>query len=469
MKKAAWMFGCILFIFLFVGCAVSAHDRIDRIVRRNNLVNAIIELDNIISLDPDSYFATLAELRRAELYYELGLEASRAYRANLAVRLFLLSNTDKADENIIGIFDEVIGNLDENQRTENVLLLYNYILRGFYLSPRIPEFRYKRMVLFRELGFDTQMIWEDFKLLYQYFPESDFVQTSSRLVNPFLINDIIDPIFASREHGNSIESIIEALLEIRSYPIEHVHYVNERIADLYIIMAENYVGMRRFLLAESNFLKALQFDASRMEYVGQRLTYVCNMFIEEGNALLLARDIDGAIEAYRRSFDIVPGFDAAVAAIARAEQRRRDIAEAEALFRESTALIRNRENEAALNALIRANRLDPLEIYQRNIAELRITIEIERDPQGYAMRIIEQYRNGALVAAVEEFRDSLFMVWGNQLRDSDWRPGRTIGQNRVEVRYDLLTPETNFYLLWHVNMRERTVTPLNRVTEGLLE
>ena len=242
-----------------------------------------------------------------------------------------------------------------------------------------------------------------------------------------------------------------------------------RIADLYIIMAENYVGMRRFLLAESNFLKALQFDASRMEYVGQRLTYVCNMFIEEGNALLLARDIDGAIEAYRRSFDIVPGFDAAVAAIARAEQRRRDIAEAEALFRESTALIRNRENEAALNALIRANRLDPLEIYQRNIAELRITIEIERDPQGYAMRIIEQYRNGALVAAVEEFRDSLFMVWGNQLRDSDWRPGRTIGQNRVEVRYDLLTPETNFYLLWHVNMRERTVTPLNRVTEGLLE
>jgi len=324
------------------------------------------------------------------------------------------------------------------------------------------------MALFKDLEIDTQLIWEDFKLLYQYFPESEYVSISSAIVNQFLIKDIINPIFARRDTETNLASIVNELIDIRTYPIAHVDYVSERIADIYIMIADNYIQRERYLLAEVNFMRALDFDSNRMEYVGQRLLYICAIFINEGNEFLLARDIDAAIRSYTQSFSIIPGYDRAVAAITHAEQRRRNIAEAETLFRESVALQRNRENEEALRLLRRANTLDPLEIYQRSIADLVITIEIERDPQGYAMRIVEQYRNGILFRAIDSFRDDLLLVWGNQLRDSGWRPGRTIGQNRLEVRYDLLTPDVNYYFIWHVNMRERTVTPLNRITEELV-
>ena len=39
----------------------------------------------------------------------------------------------------------------------------------------------------------------------------------------------------------------------------------------------------------------------------------------------------------------------------------------------------------------------------------------------------------------------------------------------MEIRYDLITPDSNNYLAWQVNMKDKQVIPLNRLTENLSE
>jgi hypothetical protein len=43
------------------------------------------------------------------------------------------------------------------------------------------------------------------------------------------------------------------------------------------------------------------------------------------------------------------------------------------------------------------------------------------------------------------------------------------GQYKYEARYDLLTPAENIYFAWQVNLRDRSVTPLNKISEQVMQ
>jgi hypothetical protein len=43
-----------------------------------------------------------------------------------------------------------------------------------------------------------------------------------------------------------------------------------------------------------------------------------------------------------------------------------------------------------------------------------------------------------------------------------------IGQYKYEVRYDILSPEENYYLAWNVNIRTKKVTPSNKISEKIM-
>jgi hypothetical protein len=57
----------------------------------------------------------------------------------------------------------------------------------------------------------------------------------------------------------------------------------------------------------------------------------------------------------------------------------------------------------------------------------------------------------------------------SDIRDSGWKLLLSSGQYRYEARYDLLTPNETFLYIWQINLRDRSVIPLNKLSEALME
>ena len=57
----------------------------------------------------------------------------------------------------------------------------------------------------------------------------------------------------------------------------------------------------------------------------------------------------------------------------------------------------------------------------------------------------------------------------NEIRDSGWKFMISSGQFKYEARYDLVTPTISYYYVWQVNLRDRSITPLNKLSEKLME
>lgn len=454
-------------IFLLTGCQTSKYNEINKIYQSGNYSLSIEEIDKLLLTEKNGYFQTLALLDRSEAYYRLGNNALERGNSSLAIRLFYLANSDKADERIIYAYELRIKDFNENNQIDNVFAVYNYIINNLYNSPRVPEYLFKRMELNLSHYKDKEKVWEDFKLLVHQYPDNSFIEPAAELVNTFLKNNI-DLIFAQKENEQYIDNILSELLYIRSFPTAFTDYINEKIADLYIYYAEQFILQKRYIQAEEYFRKALTYDETEKDYVEKRLNSVCDLFIEEGNEFLKNREIDLAIRSYRRSFRIIPDYEKAITAINKAEQKRKDINAAQSLFAEGQQLQRSKKNEEALKTYRQAFALDPLDTYQRAISEVSNIIEIEKNPQEFALKIIKEHSNGSIEKAVSKLRDELFDLWGRDLRDTGWRAVRAVGIYRMEIRYDLVTPESNYYLAWQVNMRDKQIIPLNKITESLM-
>ncbi|HRX76699.1 MAG TPA: hypothetical protein P5342_04510 [Candidatus Cloacimonadota bacterium] len=97
-------------------------------------------------------------------------------------------------------------------------------------------------------------------------------------------------------------------------------------------------------------------------------------------------------------------------------------------------------------------------------------IEAERNPTAFAERIINEYRSGLLVRRVAAKRAEVLQTYkANEIRDSGWKMLLSTGQYKYEARYDLLTPTDTYLYVWQINLRDRSVIPLNRLSEELMK
>jgi hypothetical protein len=97
-------------------------------------------------------------------------------------------------------------------------------------------------------------------------------------------------------------------------------------------------------------------------------------------------------------------------------------------------------------------------------------IEAERNPAAFAERIINEYRSGLLVRRVAAKRAEVLQTYkANEIRDSGWKMLLSTGQYKYEARYDLLTPTDTYLYVWQINLRDRSVIPLNRLSEELMK
>jgi tetratricopeptide (TPR) repeat protein len=467
MKKNYTIFLSLL-LLLLSSCHISKYKEINKIQQSGNYTLSIEEIDKMLKTEKNGYYQTLALQDRSEAYYQLGLSALEKENTNLAIRLFYISNTDKADDKIIEAYERRITDFTTHNQIENVLLVYNYIINNLYQSPRVPEYLYKRMTLNLEHFNNYPQVWFDFVTINDNFPKCDYVKPASELIDTFIITKI-DSIFSLKDSTDEIQDLVDNLLYIRKYPTSYKDYINQKISNLYVFHSERLITQQNYVKAEENFRIALQYDKSKEDYIKKRLLDICELFIVEGDNYLKDKEIDLAIISYQRSFSIIPDYDKAAKAIQKAEQLRQNISQAQELYTEAQQLIRAKEHQQALKLLKQANTLDSRENYQKAVFEITNIIEIEKNPQEFALKIIKEYDNGRIFKAVETLKEQLYDYWGNEVRDSGWRAVRAVGLYRMEIRYDLITPDENNYLAWQVNMRDKQVIPLNKLTEKLLE
>jgi tetratricopeptide (TPR) repeat protein len=257
------------------------------------------------------------------------------------------------------------------------------------------------------------------------------------------------------------------MVYLKTIPNNYHENISKEIALIYIQMAEELIKKQEYVTAKKQFRRALEYDIDQAVYVQKRLNYVCDMFVSEGNDLIKQKLIDEAIVSFNRSFQIIPDYQKAIDGIARAESRRLMIARSLELKNEGIQLERKKKYKEALAIYQQAYNLDNTPELSKLIFEVSNTIEIDKDPRSFALKILNEHNNGAIVKRINSLRAELKEEWKDKLKDSGWRPIGSGTRNTMEIRYDFITPEENYFLSWQVNMKDKKIIPLNKLTEKL--
>ncbi len=453
-------------LVLLSSCSSNKYQKAESFFKAGNYPIAVEEMDKIIKSSKNGYEVTLSENTRSESYFQLAEKARQKNNNNLAIRLYYLANSDKADEKIIECYNELAEDFRKKDDKVKVIMTYNYIINNMYQSPRIPEFMYYRIRDIYTWYNDKPQVWDYYTALYNIYPQSEYLIKSQLVVDEFL-KEKIDNIVSAKKQNENLPAIIETLIQVKTYPSSYQDYISKEIALIYIQMAENDIKATDYISADLNFRKCLEFDSTKQEYVDKRLREVCDLFISHGHNLLAKRQIDEAISFYNRAFTIIPDYIVAKNAIARAEKRRSDIQKAEELKQEAIQLDRKKKYTEALEIFKRAYQLDDTKELADLIFETNNIIQIEKDPKSFAMKVVNEYEGGIILKRVAGLKSDLAKKWGKDMRESGWKTIGSATRMKMELRYDFITPDDNYFLAWQVNMKDRAVIPLNKLTEKL--
>ncbi|HPY96633.1 MAG TPA: hypothetical protein PL063_05430 [Candidatus Cloacimonadota bacterium] len=458
----------LVFSFLLIATAcTNKYQSANVFYKAENYTVAIEEYDKVINKSANGYEVTLSEIDRSESYFQLGMRAFERNNYNLAIRLFYLANSDKADEKIIDSYLILIDDLKTKDERNRVIATYNYLIDNLYRSERTPLLIFERICLIYEWYQNEEKVWEDYSMLYEKYPESEYLPQAQEIVDNFLPKWIEALVAKKNSPDVDLDEIISSMVYLKTIPNNYHENISKEIALIYIQMAEELIKKQEYVTAEKQFRRALEYDIDQAVYVQKRLNYVCDMFVSEGNDLIKQKLIDEAIVSFNRSFQIIPDYQKAIDGIARAESRRLMIARSLELKNEGIQLERKKKYKEALAIYQQAYNLDNTPELSKLIFEVSNTIEIDKDPRSFALKILNEHNNGAIVKRINSLRAELKEEWKDKLKDSGWRPIGSGTRNTMEIRYDFITPEENYFLSWQVNMKDKKIIPLNKLTEKL--
>ena len=109
-------------------------------------------------------------------------------------------------------------------------------------------------------------------------------------------------------------------------------------------------------------------------------------------------------------------------------------------------------------------------MYLDKIATMNNMIEAQKNPAAFAKRVLQEYRNGAIPGRLNAQKAELLKRYkADEIRDSGWKYLMSSGQYKYEARYDLITPVDSYYFVWQINLRDKTIIPLNKLSERLMQ
>lgn len=467
--KARLILLLVALSFIIVsGCEQNRFQKAELLFNQKRYASAIEYMDNYIKTGNNGAMVTRAELIRSESYYELGMIAIEKENWVLAIRLLKLANSETSDVKLAEVYKTLAIQAMENQDVQTTLGFLTLIINEIptsVLSPEVLQLRIK--VVLDNLG-DKVTAWNDYRTLYDKYPDNPYEILARPYVLRFIDINVNDAI--TKAAAGQYDTALGELFQISRYPIANLDKINLNISNIYQAQAEIQVQEQNYLEADRYFRQAIEYYPTKEAEVMQRLREIASLYIDKGNSYLQIRDFENALVYFRKTFEIIPDFDLALQAIKRVATIQENIARAAILSSDAQKAESAKNYTEALRLYNQAYQLDKEDAYYQNSLTMTNLIEANKNPMGFARRIINEYRGGILSKRIAVQKQELLKTYkADEIRDSGWKMLLSSGQYKYEARYDLITAKDNYYFVWQVNLKERTVVPLNKMSEKLMQ
>jgi tetratricopeptide (TPR) repeat protein len=452
---------------MLAGCLInSKYHKANDLYQRKNYVKAIELYDKFIKENPQSPYTTKSRLERSQAYLAL---AKRAYTKEnwvLAKRLFILANSDKADSFLDNCFYEIGSNKLAQKDTLAALENFDYIVNNLSNSELLPEILFKRI----ELNFSMKnysQISSNYKRLWDNYPDSEYAQKAVPYIDKILPSYLkkIKTMISEKDYNEALDNLTELL----SFPSSLQTEIKSLMAKTYYLKAETAYEQGDLKNAMQFYQKSGKQTDEFSKKVDNRIAKICDLYIEEGDQLMQAEHFDQAITVYEKIFIFQPDNQHAKEKISTAENLHYKKKEAEKILAKADEAEKAANFTKALELYKKSNNLHQSKHAKQQIFEINNILRADKEPKIFAKDIIFEYNDGNLVKNVYALQDSLTLKHGkDEVRTSEWKVLYSFGKYKYEIRYDILTPDNNFYFIWQIDLKQRKVSALNKLSENML-
>jgi len=458
----------LLLLIVLSGCEINRLRSAEDLYNKNLYAAAIEELDDLILSAENRAIATRAEIVRSNCYSALAEAAVERKNWTLAIRFFKLANSDAANLRLGEIYLNLAMEAEKTGSPVNAKAYLDAILREVPDSPLLPEVLYHRIGYFIEVKSDNEAAWNDYMRLFDNYPNSPYEILARNYVLRF-IPEKLQYAEILNEQGYYADALKE-LFELSKYPVVDMEQVNKQISAVYEKQAEELLSEQDYIEADRLFRIAMQYYPQKKASITNRLESITNLFIQKGNSLLEAGDFEGALVHYRKTFDIIPDYPPALEAINRLFTIQENIRKAANLYSQAEKMEATGKLNEALQTYNAAYALDPKPEYKQRAGLIQNLIEANKNPSAFARKIITEYRGGLLTNRIQKQKQELLKRYKqNEIQDSGWKLMLSTGQYKYEARYDLLTPNETYLYVWQINLRDRSIISLNKLSEALMQ
>lgn len=461
---------CLLISLLLLlgGCEVNRLKSAEELYAQKRYAASIGELDVLIENGNNGALVTRAELLRSNSYFALGEAAEERKNLPLAIRFYKLSNSDGADLRLAELYMQLSAQAFRNGEPDIGKAFLDAIIREAPSSPRIPEVLYRRISYRLDVDKNQDAAWKDYMLLYDSQPNNPF-EIQARSIATRFIPGKLEYAGVLANQGYHTEAL-NILFEIAKYPVADITVLNKQISDVYQQQAELFLEDQNYSEADRLFRIAMQYYPEKDKQIQKRLEAITSLYVSKGNSLLEAGDFANALVHYRKTFDIIPDYQPALDAINRLLTRQENIRRAAETSLEGDKLEAAGRIQDALKAYNAAYSLDAKPEYRAKAIQMQNLIDASTNPLLLVKRIIDEYKGGLLVNRIKnQKQDMLKRYKASEIRDSGWKILLSTGQHKYEVRYDLMAANETYLYLWQVNLRDKSIIPLNKLSEAMLK
>ncbi len=463
----------IILVILTLFAVVSGHCWVNskfniahKLYMKSNYVMAIKHFDSLLETVQDGALSTQAELERSDCYYQLGFKAYQKDNWLLASRFFFLSNSEIADTKL----DDCYFRLAQKQLMQNALTTtleyYQRIVLYLKDSEYIPEILFNRIKIYIEMG-NNLSAFNDYHFLW----ENHFDDHFTKEIQPFV--DDLMPSFINEaltfKDSTEYDIAVDILSKLSRYPSKFQNDIFVHISDLYLLKAGEALSKREYELVREYLDLSIDNDEIKKELVSKKVKSICSQIILEGNELVSSFQFDEAIETYKNCFIIIPKYTICTNIINETNDKQQKYQSA--LKHENQAIEYEAEEDyaSAYTHYNKSYKLFRTDRVRKQIYLMGNLLQAEKDPKAFAKKIINEYKNGIIPAGVSAIESSLISQYSDQVDTSGWKVYYAIGEYKYEVRFDLLSPDINYYYAWRVNLRTREITSLNKISEDVMK
>ncbi len=457
----------ILFIFVSAYCGTNTRFNIaHQLYMKSNYVMAIKHFDQFLDITQNGALATQAELERSDCYYQLAYKALDKDNWLLASRLFFLANSEMADSKLDDCYFQLAKKHLSDDSPTAALEYYEKVTTFLQDSEYIPEILFNRIKIYLDMN-NKLAAFDDYHFLWKYHPDNSY----TKQIQPFI--DSLMPSFIQEaldfRDSKNYNVAVDMLSKLGLYPSGYQDEIFEYISNIYQTMAESSLAQKDYAQVRKDLDLALMHDYSKKEAIAGKTRDICSQIIKEGNKLITSFQFDEAIKIFEQCYILIPDYTKCTNIINDTINRKQDYQSALEYEEQANQLEKKEEYASAKTYYDKSYNLFKTDRVREKIYLMNNLIRAEKNPKVFAESIIKEYKHGVIPARIGAMEKTLRDKYEESVSTSGWKIHYAIGDYKFEVRYDLLSPEENYYFAWHVNLKNRKITSLNKLSEQMLK